>query len=70
MLLPRMRYSSLPVGRRRPRSLVRSAAIAASALLIAGPVAVSAHAEPATPDLPAELIAAITRDLKISPRTI
>ncbi|MRH93170.1 protease [Nocardia sp. SYP-A9097] len=62
-----MRYSSLPVGR-RPRSLVRSAAIAASALLIAGPVAVSAHAEPAAPNLPAELITAITRDLKISPQ--
>ncbi|MFF2553843.1 S1 family peptidase [Nocardia sp. NPDC058058] len=67
MLLPRMRNSSPPVSR-RPRSLVRSAAIAASALLIAGPVAVSAHAEPATPDLPAELVAAITRDLKISPQ--
>lgn len=67
MLLPRMRYSSPPVGR-RPRSFVRSAAIAASALLIAGPLAASAHAEPATPDMPAELVQAITRDLRISPQ--
>ncbi|QLY34973.1 protease [Nocardia huaxiensis] len=50
-----------------PRSLVRRAAIAAAALLVAGPMAASAHAEPAAPNLPAELIAAITRDLKISP---
>ncbi|MEU0545629.1 S1 family peptidase [Nocardia sp. NPDC005978] len=67
MLLPRMRYSSPPVSR-RPRSLVRNAAIAATALLLAGPLAASAHAEPATPDLPAELVQAITRDLKISPQ--
>ncbi|WP_245663592.1 S1 family peptidase [Nocardia inohanensis] len=65
MLLPRMRYS-LAAG--RPRALVRSAAIAAAALLVAGPLAGSAHAEPAKPELPAELIAAITRDLKISPQ--
>ncbi|MEV6770599.1 S1 family peptidase [Nocardia sp. NPDC051030] len=61
-----MRFSSPAVGH-RPRALVRSAAIAAAALLISGPLAASAHAEPATPDLPAELIAAIQRDLKISP---
>ncbi|MCU1648154.1 MAG: sprC [Nocardia sp.] len=73
MLLPRMRYSSLPVGR-RPRSLVRSAAIAAAALLVAGPMAASAHADPAAPPAPAapalppELVTAITRDLKISPQ--
>ncbi|WP_405486885.1 S1 family peptidase [Nocardia sp. NBC_00511] len=38
---------------------------------MAGPLAASAHAEPsspATPDMPAELIQAITRDLKISPQ--
>ncbi|MFC9996433.1 S1 family peptidase [Nocardia sp. NPDC127526] len=67
MLLPRMRFSSPAVGT-GPRSLVRRTAIAASALLITGTLAASAHAEPATPDLPAELITAITRDLKISPK--
>ncbi|WP_458689622.1 S1 family peptidase [Nocardia tengchongensis] len=70
MLLPRMR-SSMPAAGRRPRSLVRTAAIAATAVLVAGPLAASAHAEPetpATPNLPAELVAAITRDLKISPQ--
>lgn len=67
MLLPRMRFS-MPAAGRRPRSLVRTAAIAATSVLVAGPLAASAHAEPATPDLPAQLIAAITRDLKISPQ--
>ncbi|MFE3226651.1 S1 family peptidase [Nocardia sp. NPDC059228] len=70
MLLPRMRISMPAVGR-RPRSLVRTAAIAATTVLVAGPLAASAHAEPATPatpDLPAELVTAITRDLKISPQ--
>ncbi|MEC3920526.1 S1 family peptidase [Nocardia sp. CDC160] len=71
MLLPRMRFS-MPSAGRRPQTLVRTAAIAATTLLVAGPLAASAHAEPAnppaTPDLPASLIAAITRDLKISPQ--
>ncbi|NNH75461.1 protease [Nocardia uniformis] len=60
-----MRFSSPAVG--RPRALVRTAAIAAAALLVAGPMATSAHAEPA-PALPQELINAIQRDLKISPQ--
>lgn len=69
MLLPRMRFS-MPAAGRNPRSLVRTAAIAATTVLVAGPLAASAHAEPAnpTPDLPAALITAITRDLKISPQ--
>ncbi|MVU80133.1 protease [Nocardia sp. ET3-3] len=61
----------MPAAGRRPRSLVRTAAIAATTVLVAGPLAASAHAEPATPatpDLPAQLVAAITRDLKISPQ--
>ncbi|WP_067694760.1 S1 family peptidase [Nocardia jejuensis] len=62
-----MRSNSPAVGH-RPRPFVRSAVIAAAALLVAGPLAGSAHAEPATPDLPAELVAAISRDLKISPQ--
>ncbi|MBL1072937.1 trypsin-like serine protease [Nocardia sp. 2] len=65
MLLPRMRNTSPTAA--GPRSLVRRAAIAAAALLVAGPMAASAQAEPAAPGLPAELIAAITRDLRISP---
>ncbi|MFI1915533.1 S1 family peptidase [Nocardia sp. NPDC020380] len=59
-----------PAVSRPSRSLVRTAAIAATALLVTGPLAASAHAEPAAPaapNLPAELIQAIQRDLKISP---
>ncbi|WP_460720860.1 S1 family peptidase [Nocardia heshunensis] len=71
MLLPRMRFSMPSAGRRRPQTLVRTAAIAATTLLVAGPLAASAQADPATPatpDLPAALVDAITRDLKISPQ--
>nr|WP_062512673.1 S1 family peptidase [Nocardia pseudobrasiliensis] len=54
-----------------PRNRLRKAAVAASATaLVLGPVAGSASAEPApapAPNLPAELIAAVQRDLKISP---
>ncbi|MFI6871340.1 S1 family peptidase [Nocardia sp. NPDC050406] len=64
MLLPRMRFSPA-VG--RPRALVRTAAIAAAALLAVGPMAATSQAQPA-PDLPQELINAIQRDLKISPQ--
>ncbi|WP_306365197.1 S1 family peptidase [Nocardia sp. CC227C] len=64
MLLPRMRFSPAAG---RPRALVRTAAIAATALLTAGPLAASAHAEPAA-NLPQELINAVQRDLRISPQ--
>lgn len=41
---------------------------ASAAILLFGPMAAAAHAEPAPAvDLPAELISAVTRDLKISP---
>ncbi|MBF6211639.1 trypsin-like serine protease [Nocardia puris] len=66
MLLPDMRRSPSSPG--RTRAFVRRAAVAAAAVLIAGPLAASAHAEPAGPQLPEELAAAVQRDLKISPQ--
>ncbi|MFI5781087.1 S1 family peptidase [Nocardia sp. NPDC051570] len=68
MLLPRIRLSAAGSS---PRNRLRTAAVVASAaMLVLGPVAGSASADPApapAPNLPAELIAAVQRDLKISP---
>ncbi|MCM6777289.1 S1 family peptidase [Nocardia sp. CDC159] len=68
MLLPRIRLSAAGSS---PRNRLRKAAVAASAAaLVLGPLAGSASAEPEpapAPNLPAELIAAVQRDLKISP---
>ncbi|MFF0488883.1 S1 family peptidase [Nocardia sp. NPDC003482] len=66
MLLPRIRLSAAGSS---PRNPLRRAAVAASAAaLVLGPMAGSASAEPApAPNLPAELVAAVQRDLKISP---
>ncbi|MEV0295794.1 S1 family peptidase [Nocardia sp. NPDC050710] len=65
MLLPRI--GQLRSAARQTR--VKKTVIAASAaILLFGPTAAVANAEPAqAPGLPAELIAAVTRDLKISP---
>ncbi len=68
MLLPRIRRSS--GAGRAPRTRLRGAAIAASAaILTLGPLAAvsSADPAPAAPELPAELAAAVQRDLHISP---
>lgn len=66
MLLPRIRLSS--PGASHSRIRLRHAAVAASAaLLVLGPTAATASADPA-PTLPAELSAAVQRDLKISPQ--
>ena len=70
MLLPRIRLSS--AAGRAPRTRLRSAAVAASAaVLVLGPPAANSAADPApapAPNLPAELISAVQRDLKISPQ--
>ncbi|MBF6245081.1 MULTISPECIES: S1 family peptidase [Nocardia] len=69
MLLPRIRLSS--AAGRAPRTRLRSAAVAASAaVLVLGPLAATSSADPApapAPNLPADLVAAVQRDLKISP---
>ncbi|PPJ32617.1 protease [Nocardia nova] len=69
MLLPRIRFSS--AAGRAPRTRLRSAAVAASAaVLVLGPLAATSSADPApapAPNLPADLVAAVQRDLKISP---
>ncbi|MEV5648267.1 S1 family peptidase [Nocardia sp. NPDC052254] len=69
MLLPRIRLSS--AAGRAPRTRLRSAAVAASAaVLVLGPLAATSVADPApapAPNLPAALISAVQRDLKISP---
>jgi streptogrisin C len=72
MLLPRIRRSS-GTGR-NPHPHLRKAAVAASAAaLVLGPLAVTASADPApapspapAPALPADLAAAVQRDLKMS----
>ncbi|NLV80609.1 MAG: protease [Rhodococcus sp.] len=57
----------MPASRAAVRSTVRRvAAVAASAALLAGPLATVAHAEP-TPALPPELVEAVQRDLGLSP---
>ncbi|MBF6329025.1 S1 family peptidase [Nocardia transvalensis] len=70
MLLPRIRPSS-PAAGSSPRARLRKAAVLASAAaLVLGPMAGSASADPdpaPAPNLPAELAAAVQRDLKISP---
>ena len=68
MLLPRNLLSHAAA--RSPRTRVRNAAIAASAAaLVLGPLTATASADPApAPNLPAELIAAVQKDLKISPQ--
>ncbi|WP_227979282.1 S1 family peptidase [Nocardia spumae] len=70
MLLPRIRLSS--AAGRAPRTRLRSAAVAASAaVLVLGPLAATSSADPApapAPNLPADLISAVQRDLKISPQ--
>jgi hypothetical protein len=70
MLLPRIQSSGAAA--RSPRTRLRNAAVAASAaMLVLGPMAATASADPApapVPNLPNTLIAAIQRDLKISPQ--
>ena len=68
MLLPRNLLSHAAA--RSPRTRLRNAAIAASAAaLVLGPLTATASADPApAPSLPAELIAAVQKDLKISPQ--
>jgi len=70
MPLPRIPSSHAAV--RSPRALFRNVAVAASAaVLVMGPLAATASADPApapAPNLPATLIAAVQRDLKISPQ--
>ncbi|MFD3595762.1 S1 family peptidase [Nocardia sp. NPDC058640] len=64
MLLPRMgRTPSARSSRRARKSLIAASA----AFLLFGPTMAVADAQPAPADLPAQLIAAVTRDLKISP---
>ncbi|MBH0778864.1 S1 family peptidase [Nocardia bovistercoris] len=65
MLLPRKgQFRSAARGKRVKKSVIAASA----AILLFGPTAAVANAEPAqTPDLPAELVTAVTRDLKISP---
>lgn len=71
MLLPRLQLSR--AADRSPRNRFRNAAFAASATtaLLVGSLAATASADPAkapTPNLPADLTAAVQRDLKISPQ--
>ncbi len=64
MLLPRI--GQFRSAARQTR--VRKTVIAASAaILLSGPTAAVANAQPDQPALPADLIAAVSRDLKISP---
>ncbi|MFZ3393586.1 S1 family peptidase [Rhodococcus sp. DT1] len=61
----------LPASRAARSTARRVAVAAASAVLLVGPLTTAAHASPAeqlpVPDLPTELVDAITRDLGISP---
>ncbi|MFF3574130.1 S1 family peptidase [Nocardia jiangxiensis] len=70
MLLPRHLPSR--AARRGSRNRFRNAAVAASAaMLVLGPLAATASADPAkapTPNLPVDLATAVQRDLKISPQ--
>ncbi|MGV9617129.1 S1 family peptidase [Nocardia xishanensis] len=63
MLLPRMGQSRSAA---RQTKIRKSVIAASAAIMLFGPTAAVANAEPA-PALPADLIAAVTRDLKISP---
>ncbi|MGW0327406.1 S1 family peptidase [Nocardia sp. NPDC055165] len=64
MLLPRMgRTPSARSSRRARKSIIAASA----AFLLFGPTMAVADAQPARADLPAQLIEAVTRDLKISP---
>ncbi|MFC8382762.1 S1 family peptidase [Nocardia sp. NPDC057272] len=64
MLLPRMgRTPSARSSRRARKSIIAASA----AFLLFGPTMAVADAQPAPADLPAQLIEAVTRDLKISP---
>ncbi|WP_216911611.1 S1 family peptidase [Nocardia noduli] len=65
LLLPRRGQFRSAVRRTRVKKTVIAASVA---ILLFGPTAAVANAEPAEgPGLPAELVAAVTRDLKISP---
>ncbi|WP_435593459.1 S1 family peptidase [Nocardia sp. bgisy118] len=63
MLLPRM---GQPRSAARQTRFRKSVIAASAAIMLFGPTAAVANAEPA-PALPSDLIAAVTRDLKISP---
>lgn len=64
MLLPRIgQFRSTA----RQTGFRKSVIAASAAILLFGPSAAVANAEPAVPGLPAELLSAVTRDLKISP---
>ncbi|MBB5914100.1 hypothetical protein BJY24_002967 [Nocardia transvalensis] len=68
MLLPRIRLTSPAEGRNSRTRLRKTAVVASAAALVFGPMAATVSAEPApAPNLPTDLIAAVTRDLKISP---
>ncbi|MBF6214942.1 protease [Nocardia puris] len=64
MLLPRI---GLFRSTARQTGFRKSVIAASAAILLFGPSAAVANAEPAVPGLPAELLSAVTRDLKISP---
>ncbi|MFD4458634.1 S1 family peptidase [Nocardia sp. NPDC058480] len=64
MLLPRMGRTPSARSSRRAR---KSVLAASAAFLLFGPTMAVADAQPAPADLPAQLIEAVTRDLKISP---
>ncbi|WP_446223477.1 S1 family peptidase [Nocardia sp. IBHARD005] len=64
MLLPRMGRTPSARSSRRAR---KSVLAASAAFLLFGPTMAVADAQPAPVDLPAQLIEAVTRDLKISP---
>ncbi|MCA2205433.1 MULTISPECIES: S1 family peptidase [Nocardia] len=64
MLLPRMGRAPLARSSRRAR---KSVIAASAAILLFGPTMAVADAEPAV-DLPAQLIEAVSRDLKLSPQ--
>ncbi|RBO87929.1 S1 family peptidase [Nocardia puris] len=64
MLLPRI---GLFRSTARQTGFRKSVIAASAAILLFGPSAAVANAEPAGPGLPAELLSAVTRDLKISP---
>ncbi len=68
MLLPRIRLSPPTAGRHPHARRRKTTVAAAAAMLVLGPLAATASAEPApAPNLPSDLISAVTRDLHISP---